>query len=38
MTSLDFIILPSYPAPTNYITKAEVLKEYNNLIEIIRKT
>ena len=38
MTSLDFINLPSYPTPTNYITKGEVLKEYNNLIEINRKT
>ena len=38
MTLVDFINLPSYPAPTNYIAKGEVLKEYNNLIEIIRKT
>ena len=28
----------SYPSPTNYISKEEVLKEYNNLIETIKKT
>ena len=38
MTSVGFINLASYPAPTNYITKGEVLKEYNNLIKIIGKT
>ena len=38
MTLVDFINLPSYPTPTNNIAKGEVLKEYNNLIEIIRKT
>ena len=38
MTSVDIINFTSYPTPTNYITKGEVLKEYNNLIAIIRKT
>ena len=38
MISVDFINLASYPAPTNYITKGEVLKKYNNLIEIFGKT
>ena len=38
MTSVGFINLASYPTPTNYIRKGEVLKEYNNLIEIIGKT
>ena len=27
----------SYPSPTNYISKEEALKEYNNLIETIKK-
>ena len=38
MTSVDIMNFAPYPTPTNYITKGEVLKEYNNLIAIIRKT
>ena len=38
MTSVDIINFTPYPIPTNYITKEEVLKEYNNLIEIIRNS
>ena len=37
MTSVDIINLTSHPTLTNYSTKWEVLKECNNLIEIIRK-
>ena len=34
----DIINSTSYPSPTNYISKEEVLKESNNLIETIKKT
>ena len=38
MTSVDIRNPTPYPTPTKYITKEELLKEYNNLIETIRKT
>ena len=38
MTSVDIINPTPYPTPKKDITKEEVLKEYDNLIETIRKT